>query len=92
MISRRNFLALISAVPPVCKAMLANHAEWHRFARELSRILSNLSEKQFLILETKDLYYVVLPRTSKVISNQAISARCKSKKRVLTSLLLLSKH
>jgi hypothetical protein len=58
MIDRRTFLALISAVPPVCKAMLANHAEWHRFARELSRALGLLSEKQFLILETKESYYV----------------------------------
>ena len=58
MIDRRSFLVLLSVVPTVCKTMLSNHAEWHHFARELSRALGNLSEKQFLILETKELYYV----------------------------------
>jgi hypothetical protein len=58
MINRRNFLALLSAVPPVCKAALANAAEWHHFARELSRTLSNLKKHQFLILEAQPPHYV----------------------------------
>jgi hypothetical protein len=37
--NRRNFLALVSAVPPVCKAMLSQNREWARFARELSHVL-----------------------------------------------------
>jgi len=46
-------------VPPVCKVLVTNNAEWDQFARELSRALSSLPAGHYLIVEMKgDPYYV----------------------------------